>query len=90
MSGPVHSWFGLSYSSYLVLPRALLEGMPETFQERLVALLEDMRELYGMDDQPDYWVRAKRGNRFVPDPYSNYRRPPPLPYRARPETEAPK
>jgi hypothetical protein len=43
-NGPIHQWFSLSYSNYLVLPRTLLQSMPAEFQERMVACLE---ELYG-------------------------------------------
>jgi hypothetical protein len=43
-SGPVHSWFELSYSSYLVLPRVLMQSMPLQWQRRMVACLEELDE----------------------------------------------
>jgi uncharacterized protein (DUF433 family) len=36
---PVHEHFGLSYASYLVLPRVVLQSMPTEWQGRLVGLL---------------------------------------------------
>ncbi len=82
MSGPVHQWFGLTYSAYLVLPRSLLEGMPEPWQAKFVALLEEMAETYEpIADVYHVRLRGERG-KFIDDPLSNYRRPSPLPYRS--------
>lgn len=82
-SGPMHTWFGLTYSSYLILPRTLLQGMPEEWQAKLVALLDEMRETYDTSQiEDDYVLRARtRGGKFKRDPLADYRRPPPLPYR---------
>lgn len=33
-NGPIHGFFGLSYSNYLVLPRTLMQSMPVAWQER--------------------------------------------------------
>jgi len=76
-------WFGLSYASYLVVPRALLCGMPDEWQERMVALLNEARETYDSDQIHDNYtvhLRNERG-RFVSDPLRDYRHPPALPYR---------
>ncbi|EFC79182.1 hypothetical protein FrEUN1fDRAFT_7713, partial [Parafrankia sp. EUN1f] len=35
-SDTIHTWFGLSYSNYLVLPRSLLQSMPDRWQEPFV------------------------------------------------------
>lgn len=80
----VHNWFGLTYASYLVLPRSLMEGMPEEWQEKFVALLDEMRETYDcMQIEDNYTVklRDEKTGRFIEDPLRNYRRPPKLPYR---------
>lgn len=82
-SGPVHTWFGLTYSSYLVLQRSLMEGMPEEWQTRMVALLEEMAETYDTEAIGGTYnvnLRGRDGS-FKRDPYANYRRPPQLPYR---------
>lgn len=42
MARDVHTYFGLSYSNYLVRPRTLLQSMPEEWQERFVGCLEEM------------------------------------------------
>lgn len=80
--GPFHTWFGLSYSSYLVVPRRVLQSMPAEWQRQMIALLDQVRETLDVDDAPGaYWVRAREGNRFVPDPYREYRRAPLVPLR---------
>lgn len=57
--GPVHLWFGLSYSNYQVLHRSLMQSMPVQWQERMVACLEELREAFDHVEQaPDYEVRA--------------------------------
>lgn len=40
--GPIHTWFGLSYSNYQVLPRTLMQSMPAEWQERMVGCLDEM------------------------------------------------
>lgn len=42
LDGPVHEWFELSYSNYLVLPRTLLQSMPVEWQQDFVACLEEL------------------------------------------------
>lgn len=81
--GPMWHWFELSYSSYLVLPRSLLCGMPIEWQTRMAGLLEEMRATYDPDKINGNYAVSPRNKRgwFVKDPLANYRRPPPLPYR---------
>jgi len=38
----IHTHFGLSYANYLVLPRTLLQSMPDEWQHQFVGLLEQM------------------------------------------------
>jgi hypothetical protein len=82
--GPMHTWFELSYSSYLVLPRSLIQEMPVRWQRRMVALIEEMRSEYpGFADgsvpevSDNYRVRVRddETKRYVPDPLSDYRHP---------------
>lgn len=42
----VHGWFGLSYANYLVLPRTLMQSMPDDWQARMVACLTEMHAAF--------------------------------------------
>lgn len=81
---PIHHWFGLTYSSFLVMHRSVLQAMPQDFQRRLVALLEELEGTVDTAQIPgEFWVRAHKGNRFIPDPFVNYRYPPEIPMRSK-------
>jgi len=71
----VHNWFGLSYASYLVLPRLVLQHMPMTWQEAFVALLEQIDETFEDFNPPGgYHVRLKgEDGRFIPHKWNDYR-----------------
>lgn len=72
----IHDWFGLTYASYLVLPRVLLQEMPGDWQATLVDLLEQMADRFNTDGHTDYSVQLRDGRgRFLRDPLSNYRHP---------------
>lgn len=76
LDDPVHTWFGLTYSSYLVLPRVLMQEMPVEWQTRFVTCLEEMSEVFDIPDCWGYMVKPKgRHSRFIKDPLCNYRRP---------------
>ncbi len=72
----IHTWFGLSYANYLVLPRATLQSMPDDWQEEFVLLLEELHER--MADVPvadTYQVSVRSfGGRFMTDPTPHYNR----------------
>lgn len=51
---PVHAFFGLSYSSYFVMPRSALQVLPLDWQNRFVALMNEAEE-FGLET-PDYKV----------------------------------
>jgi hypothetical protein len=73
--GPIHTHFGLSYASYLVMNRTVLQSMPIEWQERFVACLEEVEEAFGHLGQPPYEVRCRaEDGRFVADPIPNYQR----------------
>lgn len=55
---PIHLWFSLSYANYLVLPRSVLQSMPQPWQARFCTLLDELQELFGGLDWPTYDVRA--------------------------------
>jgi len=80
---PINTWFELTYSNYLVLPRSLLEGMPVEWQTKFVALLGEMQEVYDcskIDDNYTTHLVDENGN-HIHDPFADYRRPAKLPYR---------
>ena len=81
--GPMWNWFELSYASYLVIPRTLLCGMSEEWQEKFAALLDEIRETYDCSKiQDNYTVQLRGGNsRFIKDPLRDYRHPIELPYK---------
>lgn len=82
--GPMWNWFGLSYSSYLVIPRTLLCGMPKEWQQKMVKLLDEARDVYDQNQIKDRYTVKLRGERgrFESDVLANYRHPPKLPYRS--------
>lgn len=49
-------WFGLSYASWLTLPRVLMENMPDDWQERMAKLLHEYDAAY--PNQPDLGTRG--------------------------------
>ena len=74
----IHNWFSLSYVSYLVLPRSILQSAPDKWQEKFVSLLDELDELF--DNVPEegttYAVnlRNNKTGRFVNDNLCNYDR----------------
>ena len=63
----VHGWFGLTYANYLVLPRTLLQSMPDEWQNRMVACLEEMREAFAHVEQADGYIVKPAVEREVGD-----------------------
>lgn len=71
---PVHHWFSLSYSSYLVVQRSLMEAMPLEWQRRMVAMMDELWETFDPDRvQTSFRVTALDGTRFTKDPLREYR-----------------
>jgi hypothetical protein len=55
----IHDWFGLTYANYLVLPRAVLQSMPDEWQERFVACLRQLGDATrDLEFPASYDVRA--------------------------------
>lgn len=55
----VHTYFGLSYANYLVLPRTLLQSMPQEWQARFVTLVDELHDAFEHVKQaPTYQVLA--------------------------------
>lgn len=78
----VHLWFELTYSSYLVLHRSIMCAMPLEWQEKMVALLEEMDGIIDSSQLiSKFTVQARdEKGRFIQDPYANYRHPPEIPF----------
>jgi len=79
----IHTWFNLTYASYLILPRTMLQSMPDEWQKRFVRCLEDLRDAipdeYLLPSDMTYNISLKndRNGRYVPiqnDPLCNYER----------------
>jgi hypothetical protein len=70
-------WFGLSYASWLTLPRVLMEAMPIEWQGKVAALLNEYDEAF--PNQPDIGTRVQitQSGKLIKTPQwlINYRRP---------------
>lgn len=94
-TGHIHHWFGLTYASYLTLPRSLMQAMPGPWQLRFVELMEEFEGTFDyLGSDHSYSVQLRQqvdtvGGEDVyedlDDPLANYRYPPDLtPYRVEP------
>lgn len=73
--GPIHLWFSLSYASYLVLPRSVLQSMPQDWQAHFCTLLSELGRAFGHLDWPEYAVNARdAAGRYRRDPIPHYDR----------------
>jgi hypothetical protein len=69
-------YFGLSYASWITLPRVLAHEMPDDWQSRMAALLQEFDAVFKNVPQYDVQVQLKRDGRFVPMPdWISYRHP---------------
>jgi hypothetical protein len=75
LSGPVHTWFELSYAHYLTIPRSVLQSMPVYWQERFVKCLQELDEaLPWRPSEGRYYVQLRNDKGyFARDPLSDYR-----------------
>ena len=78
MSERLQLWFNLSYASWVTLPRVMVEAMPEEWQEKMAALLEEWDEAW--PNQPEVGVTVRltdtKGNLIaMPEWMKNYRHP---------------
>lgn len=81
---PIHTFFGLSYANYLVLPRSVMQAMPTGWQRQMVHLLERVQEkfgdlysnrLYDVKLVADSDAETGEAIAYEPDPLANYRQP---------------
>ncbi len=70
-------WFGLSYASWLTLPRVLMQEMPEEWQKKMALLLHEFGDT--SPNQPDFGTRVQLtiNGKLTKTPgwLLNYRRP---------------
>lgn len=73
----IHGWFELTYAQYLTVPRSVMEAMPDEWQERMVACLNELDDTF--DWRPGegrYWVQLKNGRgRYARDRLIEYHHP---------------
>lgn len=73
----LQAYFGLSYASWLTLPRVLMQAMPTTWQSRIAELLNEYDD--AIKNPPDYGttVRTTVNGKIVKTPewMTNYRHP---------------
>jgi len=81
-SEPIHDWFSLSYASYLVIPRTILQSCTPENQQRLVDALDAIYEECSVNME-NHWphkaeieVRLKdvATCRYVKDDLADYQR----------------
>lgn len=70
-------WFSLSRASFLTLPRVMMHEMPDDWQWKMAALLEEWDNTWDSYDLPSPSVIAKKEGKFTkwPDWLLNYRHP---------------
>lgn len=85
----IHKWFGVTHASYKVLPRLVLDDLPEHIQDKFLEVMEYIENNYDNSTWvSDYGVRAKDSHgKFCTDPLSNYRRGDISKYRTTPNKE---
>ncbi|MEN4908948.1 hypothetical protein [Rahnella bonaserana] len=76
----LHTWFGLSYSSFLVMPRVAMMQMPEKWKEQMSELLHQYDETINTSafGVHSCFVTVKdKNNKFMkmPEELLNYRHP---------------
>ena len=70
-------WFGFSRASWLTMPRVLMHEMPDEWQAKMAALMEEWDETWDTSDCPNPSVSARKGNRLAkwPEWILQYRHP---------------
>lgn len=74
---PIHGFFELSYASYLVLPRTVLQSMPAEWQRRFVLMMGEILDMLGEfpGNLGTYRVLLHdQHGRFIKDPLRDYER----------------
>lgn len=53
----LHEWFGLSYATFLTLPRAFMQEMPLEWRNKMAELLYEYNDVFC--NQPDFSTRVQ-------------------------------
>lgn len=75
---PIHDMFGLTYASFLTLPRVLMEAMPLEWQRQMVELVTQADAEFANTPYVSYRVQAVGPSgklEKMPDGLKNYRHP---------------
>jgi hypothetical protein len=77
-SSGMQDWFGLSYASWMTIPRVLMEAMPVEWQDKMAKLLEEYEDAF--PNRPDIGTRVQAVGSdgkltCIPEWLKNYRRP---------------
>ena len=70
-------WFSLSYASWLTLPRVMMHEMPDEWQDKMAALLEEWDRTWDSNSMPTPTVNAKKDGKYTrwPGWLLDYRHP---------------
>ena len=79
---PIHEWFGLSYASYLVIPRAILQSCTADTQQALIDALElvhgecskGIEKVWPHEADINVQLRDPASGQFIKDDLANYDR----------------
>jgi hypothetical protein len=72
------TWFGLSYASWLTMPRVLMHEMPNEWQKKMAKLLKEWDDYYNFNDlNLGTRVQITKNNKLIKTPnwLINYRHP---------------
>lgn len=77
--GPINNAFGLTYASFVVLPRTVLMDMPIEWQEKFIELMDELNDTFDYEEklQMDIEVSVKKNNKYakMPEWIYKYRHP---------------
>jgi len=70
-------WFGLSYASWLTMPRVLMQEMPDEWQQKMSDLLNEFDATYTNVPEVSTRVLIVDGGKYTKIPHwlVNYRHP---------------
>lgn len=70
-------WFGLTRANFLTLSRAMMHEMPDEWQSKMAALLEEWGDHWPNHPDVDLYVSGRRDGKFaeLPEAMKQYRHP---------------
>jgi len=73
----LHSWFGMSYASWLTIPRSFMQEMPDEWQGKMAQLLKEYNNTFDQTqvevDEVIVIGRKEGKNCKIPEWVSKYR-----------------